>query len=151
MTTTNANDFDYFEIDVTEYAADAHIGFSSTASLSWDNMDWKITLGGWGGGRSVIRKKGVSGYLARVDHGTSDWKTMRSQMTVKVSDGEITVLRENKKSFMTVKDDSIKKSDLKYMTVTGQWSSGTWKINAFPAGTVNYQKSSLQTFKRFCF
>ena len=139
MMTENATDFDYFEIDVTKN--DAHIGFSRTGTLNWDKLDWRVTLGGFGGYTSMILKKGVSGYddLAIVGHGYSDWISMRSQMTVKVSDGEITVLRENKKSFMTAKDDSITKSDLKYMTVWN-WSSETWKINAFPAGIINYQK-----------
>ena len=140
MACTNANDFEYFEIDASEFPRDAHIGFTTTDSLIWSKTVLRVYLAGWGGGKSVTDYK--SERRDSITHSLSDWQTMRSQMTVRLSDGEITVLRENKKSFLSYKDPSIKKNDLNYMVVTGWSSHGTWKINAIRPGRDYLTKTS---------
>ena len=77
-----------------------------------------------------------------ITHSLSNWQTMRNQMTVPHSDGEITVLRQNKISFVSYKDPSIKKYDLNYMVATGWSSHGTWKINAIRPGRDYLTKTS---------
>ena len=140
MVCTNANDFEYFEIDASEFPRDAHIGFTTTDSLNWWSTVLRVYLAGWAGAKSVIEYK--SEIHDSITHSLSDWQTMRSQMTVRLSDGEITVLRENKKSFLSYKDLSIKKNDLRYMVVTGWSSHGTWKINVIRPGRDYLTKTS---------
>ena len=130
----NANGYSYFQVDGSEFSNDIHIALSKFSGHS--DEKWEIVIGGWSGAQSVIRHRDASSKLTLVteNHSKTYFNSMRGDIRVFVTDGELTV-RDGSDIFMQYQDSLIVKSELKYLLVSGGWGGhGTYKIFGFPTG-----------------
>ena len=123
---------EYIEIDGSDLSNDIHIGLSKFSGHA--DRKWEIIIGGWGGTQSVIRLRDGSSVLQPVarQHSKTFYNSIRGNIRVSVNDGEF-MIRANGEDFFTHKDDSIKKSELKYLLLSGGWGGqGTYKVVGTP-------------------
>ena len=111
---------------------------------------WEVVIGGWGGTQSVLRLRDATSniqYLAQ-PHSKTFYNNVRGNIQVYVSDGELKI-RVNGEDFLQYKDSSIKKSELKYLLLSGGWGGqGTYKIVGTPIeGDGTFSISSSTYFR----
>ena len=146
----NAHEYDYFGIDGSEISNDIHIGLSKFTGHT--DKKWEIVIGGWSGTQSVIRLRDATTNIQYVaqQHSKTFYERVRGNIMVKVSDGELMV-RVNGEDFLQYRDDSIKKSELKYLLLSGGWGGqGTYKIVGAPIEGDGTFSISSSTYFRSC-
>ena len=128
LVTDKAQKYETFYVDARQFKHDAHIGFSKSKSSGVAELH--VMMGGWGGGRCVIK---YGKYLVKTaETGVSYWNKIRSDFAITLIDRKITVM-ENSKHLMSYENPSIKKNDFKFLVVSALWgSSGQWKIHGTP-------------------
>ena len=120
----NAHEKTYFHISAPDFTMGLNIGFSNGYNGSKDEK-WEIIAGGFFGREFAIRHYGKTGILIR--HRNADitqWEEVRDNLAVQVRDGSIalysTDLNGTKiKLLVAWNDDTIVKSDLNTLTMTG--------------------------------
>ena len=121
----NAHIYDYFEIDASELANDAVIGFSGNEV---EKPHMKVCLAGWQAKKSVMIYHHK--IVKTVDHTPHDWTIIRSKIKVIVVDGNFEITA-NGSPYLSYQDSSIKKSHFRYLKVTSSWKAhGVWTIQA---------------------
>jgi len=132
LLTDQADQYESFYINA-DFNNDIHIGFSKTTGH--EDKKWEIVIGGWGGLQSVIRSENqypAQGWVKK-NHTRAEFDEFKHNLKVQVSDGKIQVFT-GEEIFMEWHDDSIVKSQLNNMLLTGGWNgSGTWQIDAYTA------------------
>ena len=124
----NANDYDGFIFDASDFTNDIHIGLSKHDVH--EDKKWEIVIGGWSGTQSVIRSANQSpkaGHV-KVNHSKAEYEALRSNFKVMFNDGSITVINGNTNEiFMQYISDDIVKSELKFLLASGGFGgSGTF-------------------------
>ena len=137
----NANDYDGFIFDASDFTNDIHIGLSKHDVH--EDKKWEIVIGGWSGTQSVIRsanqepKQG----LVKVNHSKAEFEALRNNFKIMFNDGSITVIDgDTNEIFMQYIDDAIVKSELKFLLASGGFGgSGSFNtvkpINAWSVDT----------------
>ena len=59
MLVENAQNYDYFQFNASDFTNDIHIGFSNGFS-GHDDSKWEIVIGGWTGTKHLIRDGNAS-------------------------------------------------------------------------------------------
>ena len=127
----DAAQYNHFRIDASELTNDVHIGLSEFTGNN--DKKWEILIGGWNGRRSVIRSID-SVELVSVNHTKPCFDAIKGNIEILVVNGEL-IVKGNDGIFMTCKDASIKKSELKNLLVSGGYGGhGTYKIFGFRFG-----------------
>ena len=141
---TDANTYDYFEIDVSQLSykrsKGAWVGFSKFETKVHQNVELLVIVGGWTGTRTVISYRIPSnshltpnscGFCVKQKyHSYSDLIGWRSELSFRITDGEIDV-KQNGKPLINHKSSFIKKNDFKYLVVgTKNGSGGKWTVKA---------------------
>ena len=124
-----ANEYDHFRIDASEFPLDIFIALSKTGKHSGEKLE--IIIGGWKGTTSVIRSDG-NDHLVK-DHSFADFNNIKSNIEVLVVDGAL-IIKGDGQTFMQYDDNSIKKNELKYLMVSGGWvpgAFGTYRVWGF--------------------
>ena len=130
----NAHEKDYFYISAPDFTKDLNIGFSNGYTGHRDKK-WEIVAGGFFGREFVIRQ-GNAGARILARYGrfadSSEWERLRSNLAVQVIDGKIALYSANsngtKKDLLVEwNDDTIIKSDLNTLTITGGYG-GTGNV-----------------------
>ena len=144
----NADKYQYFEIDGSALSNDIHIGLSQFSGHT--DKKWEIVIGGWGGTQSVLRLRDATTNIQRLalPHSKTFYNSIRGNIQVSVSDGEL-IVRVNGEDFLKYTDNSIKKSELKYVLLSGGWGGqGTYKIVGTPIEGDGKFSISKSTFFR---
>jgi hypothetical protein len=137
----NANDYDGFIIDASDFTHDIHIGLSKHDVH--EDKKWEIVIGGWSGTQSVIRSANQSpksGHV-KVNHSKAEYEALRNNIKLMFNDGSITVINGNTNEiFMQYTSDDIVKSELRFLLASGGFGgSGTFNtvkpINAWVVDT----------------
>ena len=124
-----ANKYDHFQIDASEFPHTIWIALSRTGRHS--DEKWEIIIGGLGGTKSVIRPDGLD-HLVK-DHSVADFNNIKGNIEVLVVDGAL-IIKGDGQTFMQYDDNSIKKNELKYLMVSGGWvpgAFGTYRVWGF--------------------
>ena len=143
---TDANTYDYFEIDVSQLSytgidsKGVWVGFSKFETKVHQNVELLVIVGGWLGKRTVISYRIPSnshltpnscGFCVKQKHHSySDLIGWRSGLSFRITDGEIDV-KQNGQPLINHKSSFIKKNDFKYLVVgTKNGSGGKWTVKA---------------------
>ena len=146
----NADKYQYFEIDGSALSNDIHIGLSEFSGQT--DKKWEIVIGGWGGTQSVLRLRDATTNIQRLalPHSKTFYNSIRGNIQVSVSDGEL-IVRVNGEDFLKYTDNSIKKSELKYLLLSGGWGGqGTYKVVGTPIEGDETFSIPISTYFRSC-
>ena len=131
----NAHEKDYFYISAPDFTNNLCIGFSN-GYTDHNDKKWEIVAGGWSGREFIIRQGNAYTASVLAKYGkfadSSKWERLRSNLAVQVRDGNIALYSANsngtKKDLLVEwNDDTIIKSDLNTLTITGGYG-GTGNV-----------------------
>ena len=151
LISNEASEFSHFRIDASELG---QVIIALAKSESYSDPWWEAHVGGWGRKRSVLRRGTITdGLDVEVkEHSQDEYQKINHYIGVYVYDGKI-VFKAGDRIWMQHKDSSIKKNELKYFYINGNWNvyhgtpKGTYRIWKFKAEDL--EGESILSCRRF--